>query len=100
MKKGSRIWTSCQGSVLPEVNFLDLDGFEKALGGSVVVGISLPGHADPKAVIEKHFDIVVRGILDAPIGVMDDPLGGTPIGSMAIWRACRHKAVSILGEMA
>jgi hypothetical protein len=34
---------------------------------------------DPEAVLEKHPHIVMRGVLDAPIGVMDDPLGGMAI---------------------
>ncbi len=78
-EKGKPNLNVLQGSIFPEIDLLDLDGLEKALGGSVVVGIALAGHADQEAVVAERLHIVVRGILDASIGVMNDPLGGTAI---------------------
>lgn len=78
-EKGKPNLNVFQGSIFPEVDLLGLDGLEKALGGSVVVGIALAGHADPEAVLEEHLYIVVRGILDTSIRVMDDSLWGTAI---------------------
>jgi len=68
-----------QGSIFPEIDLLGLDGLEKALSGSVVVRIALVGHADQEAVLEERLHIVVRGILDASIRVMNGSLGGTAI---------------------
>jgi len=62
--------------VFPEVDLLGLQGLEEALGGRVVVGVAFPGHADPEAVMKERVHVVVGGILDTPVGVMDDPCRG------------------------
>jgi hypothetical protein len=40
-----------QGSVFPKVNFFNFERFEKAFSSGVVIGISLSGHADQKAIL-------------------------------------------------
>ena len=73
-EKGKPNLNICQRSVFPEIDFLDFDRFKEAFGGGIVIGISLSGHADQKAVFQEHPHVVVRGLLDSPIGVMDNPL--------------------------
>ena len=62
--------------VIPEVDLLGLQGLEEALGGRVVIGVAFPGHADPEAVMKERVHVVVGGILDPPIGVMNDSCRG------------------------
>lgn len=40
--------------VFPEIDLFVLLTFDEALSGGIVVRISLPGHADPEAVVEEH----------------------------------------------
>jgi hypothetical protein len=68
-----------QDSVFPQIYFFNFDGFKKTFGGGIVVWVSLTRHADPEDVFAEHLYIVMRGILDAPIGVMDDPFRRTAI---------------------
>lgn len=65
-----------QSPVFTEVDLFGFQGFDEALGGRIVVGVSLSGHADPEAVLQQHLHVVVGGILNAPVGVVDDPLRG------------------------
>jgi hypothetical protein len=65
-----------QSPVFPEIDLFCLQGFDEALGGRIVVGISLSRHADPEAVLQQHLHVVVGGILNAPVGVVNDPLRG------------------------
>lgn len=65
-----------QSSVFPEIDLLGFQGFDEAFGGRIVVGISFSGHADPEAVLQQHLDVVVGGILNTPVGVVNDPLRG------------------------
>ena len=63
-----------QSAVFPEIDLFGFQGFDEALGGCIVVGVSLSRHADPEAVLQQHIDVVMGGILDTPVGVVDDPL--------------------------
>jgi hypothetical protein len=74
-EKGKSILDIFKGSVFPEIDFLDFNGFEKALGGGVVVRIAFPRHADLESMLIEDFNIVMGSILDSPVGVMNDPLG-------------------------
>jgi len=74
-EKGKPNLNIFQGSVFPKVNFFDLECFEKAFRGSVVVGIAFAGHADQKAMLQESFYVIMGGILDAPIRVMNNALG-------------------------
>jgi hypothetical protein len=65
-----------QSPVFPEIDLFGFQGFDEALGGCIVVRISLSRHADPEAVLEQHCHVVVGSILDTPIRVVDDPLRG------------------------
>jgi len=65
-----------QSAVFPEIDLFGFQGFDEALGGCIVVGVSLSRHADPEAVLQQHLDVVMGGILDTPVGVVDDPLRG------------------------
>ena len=58
-EKGKPNLNIFQGSVFPKVNFFDLERFEKAFRGSIVIGIPFAGHADPKAVLEEHVHLSV-----------------------------------------
>ena len=40
-----------QGLVFPKIDFFDFERFKKAFSGRIVIGISLAGHADQKAVL-------------------------------------------------
>lgn len=51
-EKGKSILDIFQCSVFPEIDFLDLEGFKKTLGGGIIVWISFTGHADPEAVFQ------------------------------------------------
>jgi len=68
-----------QGSVFPEINLFDLERFEKAFGDRIVVRIAFAGHADQKAVLQENFYILLGGILDASIRMMNNVLGRFPI---------------------
>jgi hypothetical protein len=35
-----------------------------------VAGVSLSGYADPEAVLQQHFHVVVGGILNAQVGAL------------------------------
>lgn len=61
------------GSIFPEVDLLGFQGLEETLSRRVVVRVPLPRHADPEVVREQRIDGVVGGVLDSPVGVMDDP---------------------------
>jgi len=65
-----------QSPVFPEIDLFGFQGFDEALGGRIVVGVSFSGHADPEAVFQQHLHVVAGGILNAPVGMMDDPLRG------------------------
>ena len=64
-----------QGSVFPKVNFFDLERFEKAFRGSIIVGIPFARHADRKAMLQERFYGIMGGILGAPIRMMNNTLG-------------------------
>src|SRR5664279_539065 len=68
-----------QGSVFPKIDFFDFERFEKAFIGCIVIGISLSGHADQKAVLQESFYIIRGRILDNPIRVMNDALRWLPM---------------------
>ena len=63
--------------VLPEVDLLGLQGPDEALGCRIVVGVAFVGHADPEAVCKQLLHVVVGGILDPAIRVVDDPCRGS-----------------------
>ena len=63
-----------QSAVFPEIDLFGFQGFDEALGGRIVVRVSFSRHADPEAVLQQHLHVVAGGILDAPVGVVDNPL--------------------------
>ena len=65
-----------QSPVFPEIDLFGFQGFDEALGGRVVVGVSLSGHADPEAVFQQHLYVVAGGILNTPVGLVNDSLRG------------------------
>jgi len=75
-KKGKPNLNIFQGSVFPKIHFFHLECFKKAFRGGVVIGIAFAGHTDEKAILQESSDIVMGGVLDAPIRVMNDALGG------------------------
>lgn len=58
--------------ILPEIDLLGLEGFDEALGRSVVVRVTFAGHTDPKLIRPQDVDILMGCILHASIRVMDD----------------------------
>jgi hypothetical protein len=65
-----------QSPVFTEIDLFGLEGLDEALGGGIVVGIPLSGHADTEAVFQQHLHVVEGGILDTPVGMVDDLLRG------------------------
>jgi len=50
-EKGKPNLNIFQGSVFSKIDFFDFERFEEALSSGIVIGISLAGHADQKAVL-------------------------------------------------
>jgi len=75
-EKGKPNLNIFQGSVFPKIHFFNLERFKKAFRDGVVIGIAFAGHTDEKAVLQESSDIFMGGVLDAPIRVMNDALGG------------------------
>ena len=66
-EKGKPILDIFKGTVFPEIDFLGFKGFEKALGGGIIVRIDFTRHADLEAMIEQCLRVVVGSVLDATI---------------------------------
>src|SRR5882757_5548662 len=64
----------CSCCVFPVMDELGLEGVEEALHRSIVVAISLAAHRGLDSCGLQARAIVVCGILDAAIGMMDEPL--------------------------
>ena len=73
---GKPILDIVHGSIFPEIDLLGFQGFDETLNRRVVVRIPLAGHADAEAVLMEDIHIVTRGILNTPIGVMNDSCRG------------------------
>ena len=58
--------------ILPEIDLLGLEGFDEALGRSVIVRIALAGHTDPELIRPQDVDVFMGCILHPPVRVMDD----------------------------
>jgi len=59
-----------QVGILPEIDLLILERFDKALHLGIVVGIAAPAHADADARRLQQLGIRGRGLLHAAIRVM------------------------------
>lgn len=75
-EEGKPVLDILESPVFPEIDLFGFEGFDEAFGGSVFIGIPFTGHADPEAVVQQHLHVVVGGILNPPVGVMDDPFRG------------------------
>src|SRR6266853_5526938 len=65
----------CSCCVFPVMDEFGLEGVEEALHRSIVVAVSLAAHRGSDSGGLQARAIVVRGILDAAIGMMDKPRG-------------------------
>src|ERR1700709_1708673 len=65
----------CSCCVFAVMDELGLEGVEEALHRSIVVAISLAAHRGLDSGGLQARAIVVCGILDAAVGVMDEPCG-------------------------
>ncbi len=45
--------------IFPNIDFLTLEGLNKALSKSIIIGVSSTSHADLKMMIPQHFDMPV-----------------------------------------
>jgi len=64
------------GPVFPEIDLLSFEGFHETFGNGVIVRIAPSGHADLEATDKKRVHVVMGGILDPLVRVMDDPFRG------------------------
>ncbi len=65
-----------QGSVFPKINFSRFQSFDKTFGLSIVVWVSFPSHADLEVMEQQGIDVIMGGVLNSLIRVMDNPGGG------------------------
>ena len=63
------------GLVVFGVDLLFLERLHEALGFGVVIGIACSAHAGGDGVVCKSLGIVVAGVLDAAVGMVDEALG-------------------------
>ncbi len=73
---GKTILGIVHGSIFPEIDLLVFQGFDETLNRRIVVRIPLAGHADAKAMLIEDLHVVIRCILNTPIGVMNDSCRG------------------------
>ncbi len=66
--------------VLPQVDFLNLQGLHEALGLGVVLRVALSAHADLEAVLIQGAHIRSAGIFDASVRVVNAASRWTPGG--------------------
>src|SRR5512146_443708 len=59
--------------IFVEVNLFRLERFDERFGFGVVVRVSLAAHADGDVVRQQGVDVVVAGVLNTLIGVMNKP---------------------------
>src|SRR2546425_1037510 len=57
-------------AVLASIDFLLLKGFDEALAHRIVVRTAGAAHAGLDAVLLQHSDVLPRGVLGAPIGMV------------------------------
>ena len=60
-----------EGSIVAKIHLLDFQGFDKALGLGVIVGIAAPAHRTCETIFGKFGAVVRGGILAATIGMVD-----------------------------
>jgi hypothetical protein len=66
------------------VDLLGLEGLHEALGEGVVPGAAGPAHGGLDACGEQAIDVVSAGVLDALIGVVDEPEAGDVPGRQGL----------------
>jgi len=64
-----------QGSILSKIDFFVFQGLDKTLSNSVIIGVPFPGHANLEPTMQQGMDIIVCGILNPSIRMMDDSGG-------------------------
>jgi hypothetical protein len=65
--------------IFPKIDFLTLEGLNKAFSKGIIIGVSSTSHADLKMMILQPLDIFPRGILNPLIRVVDAALGRVPL---------------------
>ncbi len=59
--------------VTPPIHFFDFQRLHKTLGPGIVLGIAWPAHADRDPSSFQPLHVVSTRVLDAPIGMMNQP---------------------------
>ena len=67
---------SCPCRIVLEVDQFTLEAAEEVLRNSVVIGVTAAGHALPDAVGFQTLPVGPGGILDTPVAVKNQTLGG------------------------
>lgn len=67
------------GSILASTDAFGLQRAEKALYRRVVEAVATATHTSEHAVVRQNFPLVLRGILAAPVAVMNESLVGAAL---------------------
>ncbi len=78
-RKEKGLFSFRSGSILASTDAFGLQRAEKALYRRVVEAVATATHTSEHAVVRQNFPLVLRGILAAPVAVMNESLVGSAL---------------------
>ena len=84
--------------IFVEVNLLGLNGFHKGFCHCVVIRIAFATHADSNLVIVEDLDIFITGVLNSPVGVMDQVWLHIPLFNRHPQGRQRQGCIDVVGQ--